>query len=142
MGLLWGGAFALAGGVFARLPNADWDVPLPILLTPLGVVSGVFFSGALVALSRRRQVHGMSVPRFGAWGAASGGLLSSLILGGAALRGETLHASALVFGIALTTASAVCAAGSLALARRGDARELAAGEAAELSVEERRALLP
>lgn len=141
MGLMWGAAFSFAGGIFARLPNADWDVPLPILLAPLGVASGVFFSGVLVALSRRRKIHGLSVPRFGALGALSGGVLSSLILGGLVLRGETLHASALIFGAALTAASATCAAGALAFARRADARELAQGAVPEFDAEEARKLL-
>jgi hypothetical protein len=74
----------------------------------------------------------------------SGILLSSLFVIGAALRGASVWGDFLLFGPALATAGAVCAAGSLAVARRAERRELhdASGEVeAELTEHEKRELL-
>ena len=57
----------------------------------------------------------MSLPRFAGWGAVSGLLLAVYV---AALRGQSFGKEVLVFGPALALTGAVCAAGSLALARR------------------------
>ena len=57
---------------------------------------------------------------------------------GAALRGGAVWGEFLLFGPALATASAVCAAGSLAVARRVERRELAgpSGDPAEVELAE------
>ena len=62
----------------------------------------------------------MSLSRFAVWGAVSGLLLSAIFVVGAALRGASVWGEFLVFGPALAVSSAVCAAGSLALARRAE----------------------
>ena len=116
MGLAWGAAWGGgAGGLVARVPGIDSDLPFPLLFAPFGFVTGVIFSGVLAAIEGRRRFGRMSLPRFAAWGAGSGLLLAIYV---AALRGEALEV--LVFGPALGLAGAVCAAGSLAVARRSE----------------------
>jgi hypothetical protein len=88
------------------------------LFAPLGFVSGVIFSGILVAVERRRSVDRLSLARLAAWGAVSGLLLSGIIVIGAALRGESVWGEFLLFGPPLVLSSAASAAGSLALARK------------------------
>jgi hypothetical protein len=124
MGLMWGAAWSIVGGLLARLPGVDTDLPLAILFAQLGFVSGIIFSGILVALGGRRTFDRMSLSRFAAWGGASGLLLTGIFVAGAALRGAALWGEFLLFGPALSVAGAVCAAGSLALARRAERPEL------------------
>lgn len=124
MGLAWGVAGFGAGTLLARVPGFDSDLPFALLFAPLAFVVGIIFSGILVAIGRGRRFDSMSLSRFAAWGAVSGLLLSGIFAVGAALRGESLWGEFMVFGPALTMASAVGAAGSLALARRAESREL------------------
>ena len=124
MGLAWGAAGFVAGLVLARVPGFYSDLPFALLFAPLGFFAGVIFSGILVAIGGRRRFDQMSLPRFAGWGAASGLLLSGVFAVGAALRGDSMWGEFLVFGPALAIASAVSAAGSLALARRAESREL------------------
>ncbi len=124
MGLTWGAAWFGAGILLARMPGFFSDVPFAIVFAPLGFVTGVIFSGILVVIEGRRRFDRMSLARFAGWGAASGLLLSGIFVGGAALRGADVWAEFLLFGPALAMASAGCAAGSLALARRAERREL------------------
>lgn len=118
MGLVWGVAWAAAGGVLARLPGFDSDLPLPLLFAQLGFVSGLIFAAILVGIEGRRGLERTSIPRFAAWGAASGLLLSGIFVVGAILRGVAPWGELLVFSLPLAMAGAVCAAGSLAVARR------------------------
>ena len=145
MGLTWAAAWFGAGVLLARVPGFFSDVPFAILFAPLGFVSGIIFSGILVAIEGRRRFDRMSLSRFAGWGAASGLLLSGIFVAGAALRGAPLWGEFLVFGPALAVSSAFCAAGSLALARRAERRELngPSGETAgaELTEHEKRELL-
>lgn len=145
MGLIWGFAWSGAGALLARVPGFYSDLPFALLFAPLGFITGIVFSGILVAIEGRRSFDRMSLSRFAGWGAASGLLLTGIFLVGAALRGAALWDEFLVFGPALATAGAVCAAGSLAVARRAERRELsgASGEPAEgeLTEAEKRELL-
>jgi len=88
MGLTWAGGWAGAGiliGVASNLtPGLPWDsffevfdAPLPALAIP-GFIGGVLFSIVVGIAGRRRQFEELSLPRFAAWGAA-GGLLLSLV---------------------------------------------------------------
>ena len=131
--------------LLARLPGYSSDLPFALLFAPLGFVTGIIFSGILVAVESRRGIDRTSLWRFAGWGAASGLLLSGIFVVGAALRGASLLGEFMVFGPPLAIASAVCAAGSLAVARRAEARELP-GESgnpagAELTENEKRELL-
>ena len=124
MGLVWAAAWGLAGGLLARVAGVDTDLPLPFLFAPLGFVTGVIFSAILVGIEGRRGIDRASLPRFAGWGAASGLLLSGIFVVGAALRGGAVWGEFLTFGPALAVAGSVCAAGSLAVARWAERREL------------------
>ena len=145
MGLTWGAAWFGAGLLLARVPGFYSDLPFALLFAPLGFVTGVMFSGVLVVIEGRRRFGRMSLSRFAGWGAVSGLLLSAIFVGGAALRGGDMWGEFLTFGPALAIASAACAAGSLAVARRAESRELpgAGGDPGEpeLTEDEKRELL-
>lgn len=119
MGLIWGAAWFGAGILVARVPGFYSDLPFALLFAPFGFVAGIIFSGILVVIEGRRRFDRMSLSRFAVWGAVSGLLLSGIF---PALRGE--WGEFLVFGPSLAMASAVGAAGSLAMARRAEKREL------------------
>ena len=145
IGLTWGAAWFGAGILLARVSSFKPDLPFALLFAPLGFATGIIFSGILVAIEGRRRRDRMSLSRFAAWGAASGLQLSGIFVVGAALRGGSVWGEFLVFGPVLTMAGAMCAAGSLALARRGERLELAGLSSdpaeAELTEDEKRELL-
>jgi hypothetical protein len=145
MGLTWGAAAFLTGILLARVPGFSSDLPFALLFTPLGFLTGIIFSGILVAVESRRGNDRVSLSRFATWGAASGLLLSGIFAASAAVRGASWWTELVTFGPALTIASAACAAGSLAIARRAERRELRASSdvpiEAELTEQEERELL-
>ena len=145
MGLTWAAAWFGAGTLLARVPGFYSDLPFALLFAPLGFMTGIIFSGILVGIEGRRGLDRTSLPRFAGYGAASGLLLSGIFVVGAALRGAALWGEFLVFGPPLTMAGAVCAAGSLAVARRAERRELPGDRVnpaeAELAEDENRELL-
>jgi hypothetical protein len=145
MGLAWGAVGFGAGILLARVPGFYSDLPYALMFAPLGFLTGIIFSGILVVIEGRRGFDRMSLSRFAGWGAVSGLLLSGIFVVGAALRGEGLWGEFQVFGPVLAMASAVCAAGSLALAKRAERRELPdpSGDPAEaeLAEDEKRELL-
>jgi hypothetical protein len=117
MGLTWGAAWFVAGILVARVPGFSSDLPFALLFAPFGFVTGILFFGILVVIESRRGFDRMSLSRFAAWGAVSGVLLAVVVT---ALRGETLGGELLVFGPLLALTGALCAAGSLAVARRSE----------------------
>lgn len=145
MGLIWGAAWFGAGILLARVPGFHSDLPFALLFAPLGFISGIIFSAVLVGIEGRRGFDRTSLSRFAGWGAASGLLLSGIFVVGAALRGGPVWGEFLLFGPPLAMASAVCAAGSLAIARRSERRELPGGNAhppeRELTEDEKRKVL-
>ena len=145
MGLTWAAAWFSAGFLLARVPGFYSDLPFALLFAPLGLVTGILFSAILVGIEGRRGPDRTSLSRFAAWGVASGLLLSGIFVVGAALRGGAVWGELLLFGPPLTIASAVCAAGSLAAARRAERRELPgpSGDPAEIGLteDEKRELL-
>ena len=145
MGLTWGAAWSGAGILLARVSSFNPDLPFALLFAPLGFATGIIFSGILVVIEGRRRFDRMSLSRFAGWGAVSGLLLSGIFVVAASLRGETLGGEVLVLGPVLAMAGAVCAAGSLVVARRSERGNLPGPSRgpteAELSEDERRELL-
>jgi hypothetical protein len=145
MGLTWAAAWFGAGILLARVPGFHSDLPFALLFAPLGFLTGVIFSAILVGIEGHRGFARMSLSRFAGWGAASGLLLSGIFVVGAALRGGAVWGEFLVFAPPVAMASAVCAAGSLAVARRADRRALPVDDGhssdAELTEDEKQALL-
>jgi hypothetical protein len=88
MGLTWAAGWAVVGlliGVASiLLPGLPWDsffevfdAPLPALAVP-GFFAGALFSTVLGIAGRRRRFDELSLPRFAAWGALGGVLLTLL----------------------------------------------------------------
>ena len=120
MGFTWAAAWVAVAFVPRWVFGIESDLPFPILFGALGFIAGVTFSGLLMLTEGRRRFEQMSLPRFAAWGALGGLLLSALFVRGAHYGwGELLALSA-----TFASACAICATGSLALARRAARREL------------------
>ena len=142
MGLTWAVRWAITGvlvGVASLLlPNLPWDAffavfdaPLPALAIP-GFVGGAIFSMVLGVVGRRRRFHELSLPRFAAWGALGGVLLSlvpaaMVTVGLATVSGSSRldqwQLTAMIMA-PLVFLSAASAAGSLMLARRAESRDV------------------
>jgi hypothetical protein len=100
--------------------GVETDAPLPLVFGVFGFIAGVVFSGVLALTEGRRSFDQMSLPRFAGWGAMGGLLLATVFAKVASLGwGDVLALAA-----TLAVASAACASGSLALARRAVRREL------------------
>ena len=140
MALTWAAGWALAGmliGVTSLLlPGLPWDVffevfdaPLPALAVP-GFFGGLFFSAVLGVAGRRRRLDELSLPRFAAWGAVAGLLLSlfpaALVAVGLASMGrpEQLWSFTAFISGPLTLLSAASASGSLLLARKAENQQM------------------
>jgi hypothetical protein len=141
MGFTWAAAWFAVGFVPRWVFGVNTDLPLPLLFGALGFIAGVTFSGLLVLTEGRRRFDQMSLPRFAAWGATGGLLLSALFVRGASLGWGEVFAISSTFALA----SAACASGSLAVARRAVRRELPGSRGdiaeAELADSETRKLL-
>jgi hypothetical protein len=96
------------------------DAPIPLVFGVFGFIAGVTFSALLVLTEGRRRFDQMSIRRFAGWGAISGLLLSALWANAVSLRWGEVLAIAPTFALVC----AVCASGSLAVARRAVRREL------------------
>ncbi len=140
MGLTWAATWAVAGMVPRWLFGFNTDVPFPLVFGVLGFGAGVIFSGLLMLTEGRHGFDEMKLSRFAAWGAVGGFLLSAVFTRAASLG----WADALVIAPTFAVASAICASGSLALARRAGMRELPgirADSEAQLTDREKRRLL-
>lgn len=122
MGFTWGAAWFAAGLVPRWVFGFNADVPFPLVFGVLGFTAGVTFSGLVVLTEGSRRFDQISLPRFAGWGAMGGLLLSALFAKAASLGWGDVLAVAPTFALA----SAVCASGSLAVARRAVSRELPA----------------
>jgi FtsH-binding integral membrane protein len=132
MGLTWAAAWAAVGSVPRWVFGFNTDVPFPLVFGVLGFIGGVIFSGLLMLTEGRRGFDQMSLPRVAAWGAVGGVLLSAIFTRAASLGFGDVLAIAPTFAVA----SAICASGSLALARRAGMRELPGirGDTAEVKL--------
>ena len=132
MGVTWGAAWSAAGLVPRWVLGIATDAPLPLVFGVFGFFAGIVFSGILALTERRRNFDQLSLPRFAGWGAVGGLLLSALFARAASLGWGDVLAVAPTFAVA----SALCASGSLALARRAVRRELpgSGGDAAEAAL--------
>ena len=141
MGVTWGAAWSGAGIVLAVVTRFRADAPFPLVFGVLGFIAGVIFSALLTLTEGGRTLDQMSLPRFAGWGAMGGLLLSALFARAASLGWGDVLAVAPTFALAC----AVCASGSLAMARRAVRRDLpdSRGEtaAAALTDYEKRKLL-
>ncbi len=116
----WGGVFGIAsmiGGAGGGLANLGANL---VTFGLLGFIGGAAFSVVLGIAEGRRRFDEMSLWRFAFWGALGGGLLMTppLLMGWV----PTLEGWGIAGVLALLGAG--CSAGSLALARRADDREL------------------
>ena len=127
MGLTWALAWFGAGMVLLLIIGPDAaDVPFPLGFGMLGFFAGATFSGVLTLVEGRRRFDQMSLPRFAGWGGAGGLLLSVLfVLAVAAIaEGPGFLANLVILAPVFAIAGAGSAAGSLALARMAEDREL------------------
>ena len=127
--LLWAAAWFPVGlvlgvikGWVSVLPEGGFDVLFLAVWTALGACAGALFSGLLITLERNRSLSDLSWRRLAIWGVLGGAALP--LLGSIAvttfLRGVTLSSDApAVFGV-MAVLGAVCAIGTLALARRAE----------------------
>lgn len=141
MGFTWAAAWFAVGLVPRWVFGLNADVPFPLVFAVFGLIAGITFSGLIVLTEGRRTFDQMSLPRFAGWGAVGGLLLSALFARAASLgRGDVL-----ALAPTLAIACAVCASGSLAVARRAATRELPASRGdiadAELTDHEERKLV-
>ncbi len=132
-GLTWAFAWSFIGTIFMVLLGVDLRTTTNMInpYSAMGLIGGAAFY-----LSRRRFDE-MSLPRFAAWGAVGGVLLSMPLWG---TLSSTLGKDSLAINLVLDVAQvgvmalmcAGCAAGSLALARNAhDGDLLEAGGSAE-----------
>ncbi|HEX6965343.1 MAG TPA: hypothetical protein VF166_06060 [Gemmatimonadaceae bacterium] len=123
MGFTWAAAWSAAGLIPRWVFGFNADAPFPLVFGVLGFIAGGIFSALLALTEGRRSFDQMSLPRFAGWGAMGGLLLSALFATAASLDWGEVIAIAPTFALA----SAVCASGSLAVARRAERRELSDG---------------
>ena len=117
MGVIWGAVWGAVGMVPRLIFGFVTDAPFPLIFGVLGFTAGVAFSAVLVLTEGRRRFDQMSLPRFAGWGAVGGLLLSAVFSKAASLEWGDVLAIAPTFALA----SAICASGSLAVARRAAA---------------------
>lgn len=127
MGLLWAVPWAIVAVVIGMVvdPDDSMDEMWFLIGAYPGFLGGVLFSIVLAVAERRRNLSELSVRRFGAWGAAAGLVIGVLpfLLGTPSADIDVARLATVVIG-SFTFMSAASAAGSLALARRGEVRQL------------------
>jgi hypothetical protein len=128
MGLTWAAAWLGVGMIMllgiVLVTGTRPDPPVPLLFGAFGFVGGVTFSGVLGLLEGRRRFDQMSFPRFAAWGAAGGFLLSAIFVLAVALGDPAFSQNLLLLCPIFAAAGAGSAAGTLALAKWGEDRDV------------------
>ena len=120
MSVMWAAAWFAVGAVPRWVFGVNTDAPLPLIFGLFGLIAGGVFSAVLTMTEGRRSFDQMSLPRFAGWGAIGGLLLTAVC----ARVGSLGWGDVLALGPTLAVASAVCAAGSLAIAKRATRKEL------------------
>jgi hypothetical protein len=127
MGLIWAVPWAIVAVLIGLVvdPDESMDEMWWVIGAYPGFLGGVLFSVVLAVAERHRSLSELSVRRFGAWGALAGLVIGVLpfILGTPSADIDVARLATVVIG-SFTLMSAVSAAGSLALARRGGERKL------------------
>ena len=136
MGIVWAIGGALIGGFIELLLNIFSGLEAlhavdmwPQTLAIPGFVGGVFFA-IVLGIAGSRNKSDMSMRQFAMWGALAGLLFSGFLLATGFMHGlvPSFLLRAALFVAPITLLSTGGAAASYALARRGDKRELSAGE--------------
>ena len=130
MGVTWAAAWSAVGLVPRWVLGFNADAPFPLVFGVLGFFAGITFSVLLLLTKGRRRFDQMSLPRFAGWGALGGLLLSAAFAKAASLEWGDMLAIAPTFA----AACALCASGSLAIAKRALTRELPRGHSAEAEI--------
>ncbi len=127
MGLTWAAVWAPVGVLVGMIvdPDESMDEMWWIVGALPGLLGGVVFATVLGIVGGRRRFDELSLPRFAAWGAVAGLLVGVLpfTLGDSSGERPLWLLAGVVIG-SITLLSAVSAAGSLALARMAEKREL------------------
>lgn len=119
MGITWAIAWGLVGGVMELIDREGALVDIwPIVLALPGFVGGVIFSLVFAIAEGRRRFEELSLPRFGALGAAVGVLLGALAVAAGAADGAPLLMRGALVVLPVTLLAAGSASATLALARR------------------------
>lgn len=128
MGLTWAVVWVPVALLTSMIvdPDGSMDEPWIAVGTFPGFLAGVMFSVVLGIAAKRRRLDELSVRKVGGWGAVAGVLIGSLpfALGDSDGRTGNLWLLPVVVISSITVLSAVSAAGSFALARRADKREM------------------
>ena len=117
--LWWAGGLIFVGGTVAE--PAALTATLLVTFGVFGFISGAIFSVVLGLAEGRRRFDQMSLPRFAAWGAVGGLLLTTFVV--FVEWGQLSLEESIILGI-LPLMGAGSAAGSLALARESDDKDL------------------
>lgn len=151
VGLTWAAAWGVFGGILGLVmgfPEYGFDVALFFARqnAALGFVGGAVFASMLRLAEGRRRFDELRLPRFAAWGGVGGFLIGAGYLGAWWLiAGVGVDAAAVQWLATPTLLGATSAAGSLAIARFADDRQLLEDgmETVDvgLSLEEKRKLL-
>ena len=127
MGLTWAAVWGVAAVVIGTLvdPDGSMDEMWVAIGAYPGFLGGVVFSAVLGLAARRGGFDALSLRRVSGWGALAGLVVGALPFAiGEPTSGVPLWLLALGVVGSITALSAASAAGSLALARRGERRRL------------------
>ena len=126
MGVTWALVWAPMGLLIGMIvdPDGRMDEPWILVGTLPGFLSGVAFAIVLGIAARHRRFSELSAGKFTAWGAVAGCAIGVLAFTLGTPNPTLPVWFAGVVTASITTLGALSAAGSLALARRGEKREL------------------